>query len=56
MVKCSYCNEEIEKGTGKIIIDKLGKVMNICSSKCQKNLKLGRKARTLNWIRKEKKK
>jgi len=52
MVKCSYCGAEVEKGTGKIIVDKASKQLNICSSKCEKNWKLGRKSRTLSWIKK----
>jgi len=53
MVQCSYCETKIEKGTGKILVDKIGKQINICSSKCEKNLKLGRKARTLRWVNKK---
>jgi len=44
MAKCSFCKEDIEKGTGKIYVKKDGKILNFCSSKCEKNmLKLKRK-------------
>jgi large subunit ribosomal protein L24e len=50
MIKCSFCGEQIEKGTGKIYVEAKGTVLNFCSSKCEKNmLKLGRKARNVEW-------
>ena len=56
MVNCSFCNKSIEKGTGKIFVYKTGKVINLCSRKCEKNmLKLKRKPRDLKWASKEKK-
>ncbi len=46
MVKCSFCGNEIEQGTGKIYVQIDGKILNFCSMKCEKNeLKLKRKAR-----------
>jgi large subunit ribosomal protein L24e len=56
MVKCTFCNTEIEKGTGKIFVYTSGKLANFCSMKCEKNLiKLGRKPRNITWALKEKK-
>jgi len=56
MVKCSYCSKEIEKGTGKMFISKVGKIRYFCSSKCEKNaLHLKRDSKSLGWIRKKKK-
>jgi large subunit ribosomal protein L24e len=56
MVKCSYCETEIAKGTGKLYVYITGKFAHLCSSKCEKNmLKLKRKARKLKWVTKEKK-
>ena len=50
MVKCSFCGNEIEQGTGKIYVQTDGKILNFCSMKCEKNeLKLKRKARNLKW-------
>ena len=33
-----------------------GRVINFCSGKCEKNFKLGRDPRKVNWVRKQKKK
>jgi len=50
MAKCSFCNVEIEKGTGKIVVSKSGKSRIFCSMKCEKNMiKLGRKSVNLKW-------
>ncbi len=53
MVKCSFCGNEIEQGTGKIYVQIDGKILNFCSMKCEKNkLKLKRKAREQKWTKK----
>ena len=50
MARCIFCNQTIEKGTGKIFVLKTGRALNFCSHKCEKNmLKLKRKARDLKW-------
>jgi len=50
MVKCDFCNDEIERGTGMTYVKNDGRVIHFCSSKCEKNLlKLGRKPRTTRW-------
>ena len=50
MVKCSFCNNEIERGTGAMYVKNDGKIFHFCSSKCENNLlKLGRKPRTTKW-------
>ena len=52
MAKCSFCNNIIEKGTGKIFVEKSGKMLNFCSTKCEKNLlKLKRKGHKTKWTR-----
>ena len=49
-VKCSFCKQNINRGTGKIYVQKTGKMLYFCSSKCEKNmLKLKRKPRTTKW-------
>ncbi|MFH1211656.1 MAG: 50S ribosomal protein L24e [Candidatus Woesearchaeota archaeon] len=49
-MKCTFCKNEIARGTGKIYIKKDGKVFYFCSTKCEKNLlKLHRKARETKW-------
>ncbi|MBU0666530.1 MAG: 50S ribosomal protein L24e [Nanoarchaeota archaeon] len=50
MAKCDFCKKPIPAGTGKKYIKKDGKILDFCSSKCEKNLlKLGRKSRTTKW-------
>lgn len=51
-MKCTFCGEEIKKGTGKIYVLKTGKLFYFCSNKCEKNLlKLGRKPLTTKWTK-----
>ncbi len=56
MVKCTFCGEDIEKGTGKKYVSNAGKEFNFCSRKCEKNqLKLKRKAIHIKWTKNYKK-
>ena len=49
-MKCSFCGINIEKGTGKTYARNSGKLVYICSTKCEKNMfKLERKARHVQW-------
>lgn len=53
---CSFCNREIEPGTGKMFVKRDGTIFHFCSSKCEKNmLKLGRLPRKVKWLVKQKK-
>ncbi|MEM3364460.1 MAG: 50S ribosomal protein L24e [Candidatus Micrarchaeia archaeon] len=53
-MKCSFCNAEMERGTGLLYVKKDGKVLPFCSRKCRMNsLKLGRKPRKLKWTQPE---
>ncbi len=49
MVRCSFCGTDIEKGTGIIFVERTGKVLNYCSTKCEKNVALGRKPKHVRW-------
>ena len=52
MARCSFCGYMVSKGTGKIYVEKGGKVLNFCSMKCEKNmLKLKRNPRKLKWTK-----
>ncbi len=55
MSKCSFCGNEIEKGTGMIFVQKIGKVLHFCSSKCENNVELGRKPKNTRWTQEFKK-
>lgn len=49
-MKCTFCGEKIADATGKIVVDKRGKLQYFCSSKCEKNLlKLKRKPLKTRW-------
>jgi len=51
-MECSFCHNEIERGTEKIFVTKRGDIFYFCSSKCEKNLlKLRRKARKVKWTK-----
>lgn len=50
MVKCTFCGKEIDKGTGKIFVKDDGRIINFCSTKCEKNMfKLKRKPAKVRW-------
>ena len=48
-MKCSFCSKMIKKGMGKMFVRNSGEILYWCSSKCEKNYKLGRKAKSLKW-------
>lgn len=48
--KCTFCDSEIEPGTGMMYVKKSGSIFYFCSSKCRKNfLHLGREPRKTRW-------
>lgn len=50
MVKCSFCGNDLKKGTGEMFVKKEGTVFFFCSGKCQKNLlNLGRSPHKTLW-------
>lgn len=50
MAKCSFCGDEVIRGTGKIYVKKEGTMFRFCSSKCEKNLvKLERNPQYTRW-------
>jgi|TARA_B100001971_G_C17761891_1_gene320604 large subunit ribosomal protein L24e len=50
MAKCSFCGNDLERGTGKMYVKKDAKIFYFCSMKCEKNLlKLRRKPRNIKW-------
>lgn len=54
-MKCSFCKQEIEKGTGKMFVKSDGRIFYYCSSKCQKNHKI-RDPKNVKWVIKKLKK
>jgi len=56
MPKCSFCDYDISKGRGIMVVQPNGRVFNFCSHKCEVNmLKLKRDPRKVGWTRKKKK-
>ena len=54
-MKCSFCNENMERGTGLMFVKSDGKVFYFCSKKCEKNmLKLKREPKNVGWVSKKK--
>ncbi|MBE6489029.1 MAG: 50S ribosomal protein L24e [Methanosphaera stadtmanae] len=51
MRTCSFCGEEIPEGTGKMYVRRDGSIYFFCSSKCEKNNKLGRIPRKVKWVK-----
>jgi len=50
MAKCTFCGDNLNPGTGKMFVQKDGKILYFCSSKCEKNmLKLRRKPIATRW-------
>jgi large subunit ribosomal protein L24e len=50
-MKCSFCNNEISKGTGTIYVKASGQILYFCGSKCEKNmLKIERIPREQKWV------
>ena len=50
MVNCSFCDNEVHKGTGLMYVKKDGTLFYFCSSKCKKNtLNLKREGRKKKW-------
>ena len=49
-MNCTFCGKHIAQGTGKIFVQKDGKILHFCSNKCEKNmLVLKRKPRQTTW-------
>ena len=48
-MKCSFCGRKIKPGTGKMFVKNDGTVYYWCSSKCEKNFKLGREGKDRKW-------
>lgn len=49
-MRCSFCAQEIVKGTGKIYVKREGAVFYFCTKKCEKHqLKLERHPAKTRW-------
>ncbi|MFZ1971180.1 MAG: 50S ribosomal protein L24e [Candidatus Nanoarchaeia archaeon] len=52
MPKCSYCGKDYELPRGLTFVKTDGNVKYLCSSKCRKNMLMGK--RKVRWILKSK--
>jgi large subunit ribosomal protein L24e len=53
-VKCSFCGENLKRGTGKMFVKTDGTVMYFDSSKCEKYMLMGRNKKRMKWANKSK--
>lgn len=52
MAECSFCGENLRKGSGLLYVKRDGKPFYYCSSKCKKNaLGLKREGRRKRWTK-----
>lgn len=52
MVVCSFCRNNYEYPRGTTVVQKDGTARYYCSSKCRKNLEMGRLNKKVKWVRK----
>ena len=52
MPVCSFCKESYKFPKGTTVVQKDGKIMYYCSSKCRKNNEMGRISKKVKWVRK----
>lgn len=51
-MKCSFCKNEMEPGTGMMFVKNDGSIFYFCTSKCEKNqFKLGHVPREMKWTK-----
>ncbi len=53
--KCSFCGGRVEPGRGLMLVRRDGSVLFLCSSKCERNIKLGRKPHRVKWTERSRK-
>jgi large subunit ribosomal protein L24e len=52
MARCTFCGNELERGTGIMLVKKDGSIHYFCSSKCENNLlHLSRVPRVVKWTK-----
>ncbi len=48
-MKCSFCGNPTETGTGKMLVKRDGTILYFCGPKCQKNQALPREPKNVKW-------
>jgi len=49
---CSFCKKSYELPKGTTVVQKDSSVRHYCSSKCRKNMEMGRLSKKVKWVRK----
>jgi large subunit ribosomal protein L24e len=52
MPVCTFCKEAYEFPKGTTVVQKDSSVRYFCSSKCRKNMEMGRLSKKVKWVRK----
>ena len=52
MPVCSFCKNSYEFPRGTTVVQKDASVRYYCSSKCRKNMEMGRLTKKVKWIKK----
>ncbi len=52
MPTCTFCKNNYEFPKGTTVVQKDSSVRYFCSSKCRKNMEMGRLNKKVKWIRK----
>jgi len=52
MPVCSFCKKQYEFPRGTTVVQKDASVRYYCSSKCRKNMEMGRQNKKVGWVRK----
>ncbi len=52
MPVCTFCKNQYEFPKGTTVVQKDASVRYYCSSKCRKNMEMGRLNKKVKWIRK----
>ncbi|MEM2866440.1 MAG: 50S ribosomal protein L24e [Candidatus Hadarchaeales archaeon] len=53
--RCSFCGGKVAPGTGTMFVRRDGSLLYFCSSKCERNFKLGRRPDWTRWTEKYRK-
>jgi large subunit ribosomal protein L24e len=49
--KCTFCGGGVKPGTGIMFVRNDGSIHFFCSSKCDRNARLGRKPHKIRWTK-----
>ena len=52
MPVCSFCKESYEFPKGTTVVQKDSTARYFCSSKCRKNMEMGRRNKKVKWVQK----